>query len=538
MRSNADSKIIKLPLQFDIKAARRSSRLFNVNETSLVVEDVRITNFQKVIKILMNIKNLLTNYNAEEVVLNDLDWVCNTIQSENLYNFEIANEATKLKNLDKRSSDFLGILTNYSDNREEFNIIAKENHLKYSNDEEPFKRSEKSLLKNSIIMNKDEKEKLSQLLNAKKSSSPNLSPLKLNRRRTSTRTDLIGDEFVLNKAEEDQNIDINLGDEDFNIFDFAEKADRRKILPTIYHEVITQLKMKDTHNINTDKLLNFTAYIQAGYNKKILYHNDLHASDLCQTLYCWLLNANIKKRLKLNKLDLLSLYTAAIVHDFKHPGYTNAFHINNVTDLAIQFNDKSVLENMHISEAFKILMKTECNFIENFSMTEFKELRRRMIECVLATDMSHHSKIISQFKTKAEVLGISNGHDVDRLINPDSKTFFEDTQEILNLLIHLADLSHNTKNFDISKKWTYLLYDEFFQQGDHEKSLNASVSMFCDRDSTNIPKAQIGFIKGIMIPSFDVLVDLFPELDYTVFNLEDNLQIWEEMVEEENKMIK
>jgi hypothetical protein len=264
-----------------------------------------------------------------------------------------------------------------------------------------------------------------------------------------------------------------------------------------------------------------------------LYHNELHATDLCQTLFSWINKANIRKHMELNILDLFSLYTAAIVHDFKHPGYTNAFHLNNLTELALTYNDKSVLENMHVSEAFKILMRPDSNFIENFSVTEFKEFRKRMIECVLATDMSHHSKIISQHKTKAQVLDICNGVNIEKLITNDSKTFFDDRQEMLNLMIHLGDLSHNTKAFQISKTWTYLLYEEFYKQGDHEKSLNAPISMFCDRNNSNIPKAQIGFIRGIVIPSFDVLVNFFPQLDYTIENLEENVDYWNEMLEKE-----
>jgi calcium/calmodulin-dependent 3',5'-cyclic nucleotide phosphodiesterase len=425
-------------------------------------------------------------------------------------------------------------LNTFSNNKEEINKIAKENHKKLSGESLIVFRNEKTLLKNSVMMRQAEKEKLNKYLKSKHfeqngSNTVSYSKLKTEIFETKIDKESINDAFMTGFEEE---IDINIETKDFNIFHFTEKVDRNRVLPIIYNEVLNGLKIKETHSINIEKLEKFSYMIQDGYNQNVLYHNDLHAIDLCQTLFCWVNKANMKQQLDLSPLDLFALYTSAIVHDFKHPGYTNAFHLNNMTDLALAYNDKSVLENMHISESFKILMKPDCNFIENFSVTEFKQLRKRMIECVLATDMIHHSKIISQSKTKAVALEIHNGYNVEKLINHESNAYFEESQELLSLLIHLGDLSHNTKAFEISKTWTYLLYEEFYKQGDHERTINAPISMFCDRYNSNIPKAQIGFIKGIVIPSFDVLVNFFPQLDYTIENLEDNVEYWNEMVKE------
>jgi calcium/calmodulin-dependent 3',5'-cyclic nucleotide phosphodiesterase len=519
---------------------RRNSRMIsNSTQDDRIIEEVRLTSFEKVIKILQNIRALLQNYKANDAVLADLDWVVQKIYSRDLYNFEIC-DPSKLENFTKESSDyFLNILSSYSNNKEEFTKIAKENYNNFSEKNLVISRNEKTLLKNSTIMKTDEKAKLNKLLAMNKSkinelqaantvSFQKLKTLFINE--TKLDRDSIKDAFTVGFEEE---IEINIESKDFNIFNFTEKLDRKRVLPTIYNEVLTALKMQDTHKLNLEKLDKFSHEIQHGYNKNVLYHNDLHASDLCQTLFCWINRASIKKHLNLSTLDLFALYTSAILHDFKHPGLTNAFHLNNLTELALAYNDKSVLENMHISESFKILMRPECNFIENFSLQEFKELRRIMIECVLATDMVHHSKIISQLKSKATVLEINNGNNIEKLLDRNSKTFFEDRQEILNLLIHLGDLSHNSKSFEISKTWTYLLYEEFYKQGDHERSLNSSISMFCDRYNSNIPKSQIGFIRGIVIPSFDVLINFFPQLDYTIENLEDNVEYWTEMLEKE-----
>lgn len=53
-------------------------------------------------------------------------------------------------------------------------------------------------------------------------------------------------------------------------------------------------------------------------------------------------------------------------------------------------------------------------------------------------------------------------------------------------MFHLADISNSAKPFEICKQWTEYLYEEFFKQGDLEKERGYTVSMFMDRNTTNI----------------------------------------------------
>ena len=55
------------------------------------------------------------------------------------------------------------------------------------------------------------------------------------------------------------------------------------------------------------------------------------------------------------------------------------------------------------------------------------------------------------------------------------------------------------------------------------------VSFLCDRESYNIPKSQIGFIKGFIIPTFECLVNAFPTLKYTLDNAKINLNKWQRL---------
>jgi hypothetical protein len=60
--------------------------------------------------------------------------------------------------------------------------------------------------------------------------------------------------------------------------------------------------------------------------------------------------------------------------------------------LALRYNDKSVLESYHIAEALKLAQKgDEFNIFKNMKLEDSKNMRKRMIDCVLATDMSFHA---------------------------------------------------------------------------------------------------------------------------------------------------
>lgn len=63
--------------------------------------------------------------------------------------------------------------------------------------------------------------------------------------------------------------------------------------------------------------------------------------------------------------------------------------------------------------------------------------------------------------------------------------------QVLQNLVHCADLSNPTKPLDLYKRWVDLLMEEFFQQGDKEREQNLDISPMCDRHSATIEKSQV-----------------------------------------------
>ncbi len=54
----------------------------------------------------------------------------------------------------------------------------------------------------------------------------------------------------------------------------------------------------------------------------------------------FIVNAKMDEILELNELDILATMFAALMHDFKHPGFNNNYLINSKSEIAFQFNGK------------------------------------------------------------------------------------------------------------------------------------------------------------------------------------------------------
>ena len=328
------------------------------------------------------------------------------------------------------------------------------------------------------------------------------------------------------------NYDMNqITDKSFNIFELKKIVGQMNVLPIIGGVIIEKFGLKNDKVINVNKLEPFLNLVSSQYLPTTLYHNNMHGADVCQSVSLYFLNSNAEKILQTTLLDLLSIIIASLGHDLGHPGLNNNFHINARTELALTYNDSSCLENYHCSKLFNILKKDEVNIFEVLNNNDFKDIRKRMISEILATDMFYHKKIIDIAQSKIKQIK----PDKFEFLSTDKESIKSEQQSILDFFIHTADLAHNSKLFKISLKWVELLSEEFWLQGDKEKSLGINVSYLCDRNKVNIPKDQVGFLNGVILPTFDILTQLFPGLNYTTENVMNNIKEWQKLADENRK---
>ena len=334
-------------------------------------------------------------------------------------------------------------------------------------------------------------------------------------------------------------------EKEFNIFDLEKKVGHKNVLPIMGRTMLDSFGLIDEKIMPVDKLEPFLISVANQYLTSTLYHNSLHGADITQTICLFFNNSNAEEVCHTQAIDLLSIIIAALGHDIGHPGLTNTFHINASTEMAITYNDSSCLENFHLAKLFKTIRKEETNIFEKLSTQDYKKIRKKMISEILATDMAIHGKILNNIRSKIpdHLLQEKNDNKNDNKIKKfelisdinNEETTNEEKQALFDYFIHSADLGHNTKIFDISLKWVELLSNEFWLQGDKEKKMNLNISFLCERDTTNVPKSQVGFIGGFIIPTYNFLVIMFPTLGYTVENAKNNLNKWQKLADEGRK---
>ncbi|KAI1241487.1 hypothetical protein IHE44_0004960 [Lamprotornis superbus] len=226
------------------------------------------------------------------------------------------------------------------------------------------------------------------------------------------------------------------------------------------------------------------------------FHNFRHCFCVTQMMYSMISLCSLQD--KFSQIDILILMTAAVCHDLDHPGYNNTYQINARTELAVRYNDISPLENHHCAVAFQIFSQPEFNIFSNVDQEQFKQIRQGIITLILATDMARHAEILDSFKEKMENFDYTN----------------EEHMTCLKMvLIKCCDISNEVRPMEVAEPWVDCLLEEYFMQSDREKSEGLPVAPFMDRDKVTKPTAQIGFLKFVLIPMFETVTKLFPEVE-------------------------
>eukprot|EP00899_Mesostigma_viride_P009844 jgi/Mesvir1/18861/Mv10515-RA.1 len=247
-------------------------------------------------------------------------------------------------------------------------------------------------------------------------------------------------------------------------------------------EVLRRMSLVRQFHLPMNKLVKFLSALDEGMPSNS-YHNSTHIADVTNSLFHLLKASGVGAYL--TRLDMLAVITAALVHDFRHPGLNNDFVVKSSDDLALRYNDLAVLENYHVSEAFFLMAEVDLNILEGLNKDDFKYLRRIVIEIVLASDLKRHFELVEAFKARTKDKGspLSKSNEVDRLL-------------LMKVALKVADIGHSAKKLDIHKKWTDAITEEFYLQGDRERAAGLQVSPFMDRENNNLAKSQVLCLGG------------------------------------------
>lgn len=280
------------------------------------------------------------------------------------------------------------------------------------------------------------------------------------------------------------------------------------------------------------RVQNFMSELDCRYTDANPYHNGTHAADVMKNIKCFFETSMIRFLMSCREWTWFVTIMAAAIHDMGHTGQTNNYHIAIRSSLALTYNDKSPLEQMHVSAAFQLMntnpaldwfgvfLKEHLISSKNKMMPIQSRFRRTLIAMVLATDNLKHNECVE----KLGKLIAQEKEGITELLRSHS-----DTQlSVLETILHGADISHPTYDLTLHISWSTRVLEEFWAQGDLEKKALGAASMpMFDRDRMDVPGAQIGFFKFIALGLWEPLVVLLPEMEIRLRQMRRNLAYWE-----------
>ncbi|XP_068212385.1 high affinity cAMP-specific and IBMX-insensitive 3',5'-cyclic phosphodiesterase 8B-like isoform X2 [Palaemon carinicauda] len=319
----------------------------------------------------------------------------------------------------------------------------------------------------------------------------------------------------------------------FDVIKLEKISDKRPLV-WLGMSLMSRFNVPNTLGCDEQTLQNWLTLIEANYHADITYHNSTHAADVLQATAYFLDLERIKRLL--DPLDVAACLIAAVVHDVDHPGKNSAFLCNTDNELAILYNDLSVLESHHAAVSFKYTHSDDrVNIYKALDRDTYKHVRKSIIDMVLATDMTKHFEHLSKFVNMSasskvamkdeETASLDGSRD-----SPDLMSFGspENLVIIKRMLIKCADVSNPVRPLPLSIDWAHRIANEYFSQTEEEKRRSLPIVMpQFDRTTCSIPKSQIGFIDFFvndMFDAWDALADV-PEL---MEHLRINYQYWKE----------
>uniref|UniRef100_A0A672M3M3 Phosphodiesterase n=1 Tax=Sinocyclocheilus grahami TaxID=75366 RepID=A0A672M3M3_SINGR len=306
-----------------------------------------------------------------------------------------------------------------------------------------------------------------------------------------------------------------------NIFTVSEYSHNRP-LTCIMYAIFQERDLLKTFKIPADTFVTYMMTLEDHYHQDVAYHNSLHAADVAQSTHILLSTPALDA--VFTDLEILAAIFAAAIHDVDHPGVSNQFLINTNSELALMYNDESVLENHHLAVGFKLLQEDNCDIFQNLTKKQRQSLRKMVIDMVLATDMSKHMSLLADLKTMVETKKVTSSG-VLLLDN------YTDRIQVLRNMVHCADLSNPTKSLELYRQWTDRIMDEFFHQGDRERERGMEISPMCDKHTASVEKSQVGFIDYIVHPLWETWADLVhPDAQDILDTLEDNRNWYQSMI--------
>ncbi|ESP05492.1 hypothetical protein LOTGIDRAFT_228057 [Lottia gigantea] len=220
-------------------------------------------------------------------------------------------------------------------------------------------------------------------------------------------------------------------------------------------------------------LMRFTLTVRKNY-RHVPYHNWVHAFSVAHSMFTVIKCSNHQ----FTSNECLALFVACLCHDLDHRGKTNAFMVKSASPLAAIYST-STMEHHHFNQTVAILQHEGHNIFKHLSSEEYKQLLGDIKHCILATDLALF------FGNKARLKEIADKDEFSWAIP-------EHRRLLMAISMTGCDLCAMHKPWDIQLNLVSVIMEEFWQQGDEEKSQGLTPIPMMDRDKqSELPQLEV-----------------------------------------------
>ncbi|GMS99649.1 hypothetical protein PENTCL1PPCAC_21824, partial [Pristionchus entomophagus] len=270
----------------------------------------------------------------------------------------------------------------------------------------------------------------------------------------------------------------------------------------------------DKFRFDPDDLTRFILTVRKNY-RKVAYHNWAHGWSVAHAMFVLLNSTDI-----FTPFEALALFISCICHDLDHRGKNNAYMKNMSTPLAAIYST-SVMEHHHFNQTVTILQQDGHNILKSMTSEEYKKALAAIKHCILATDLALF------FPNRARLAGLvaEGNFDLEEI---------EHRKLLKGILMTGCDLIASAKPWVIQTETVKVIFEEFYDQGDAERNNGKEPIAMMDRTKAHeLPQMQVGFMRGICVPCYDVIAQVIPEVGKLRDQCEFNAKMWEQLADEQ-----
>lgn len=225
--------------------------------------------------------------------------------------------------------------------------------------------------------------------------------------------------------------------------------------------------------------------------RKNPYHNFKHAFSVLNTIFYVIKTSD--SFLYFGDQGVAAMILSALCHDLDHPGNNNDFEINTNSELALKYNNKSVLENHHCFVFFSLLQNEKFNILKEMSKAEMNVFRNICVELFIMTDPKFHFEMLAKFQMLLKKFEKEEFH---------QEKNFECFISLAGNILHGADLCGPTRPREEALEWSKLISYEFESQQKKELEMGLQETQFFK--DLQIPKKramnELFFVESIVKP--------------------------------------